>query len=758
MLRKFLGTAAVTGVGIYLATSGALSQQPAPQPLTRFAGPTSSQPLALDGNGTWLVVANPDHNSVTFFDVAADRNRLLREIPVGKEPNGVAVNPLGTRAYVANTVSGTISVLNIARNSPLVARVAQEIKVGTEPYGLAMTPNGTKLYVTNRRSNSVSVIDTATNRVIKTIENIGFAPTGIAITNNGDADDDDELVYVTQFFALPRPGRLDGEDDSKQGKVSVIRTVADEWEYEIDLLPIGDTGFKAAGDAIARVAPPATITEADLRFTTSAYPNQLNSIFIKGNYAYVPNTGASPNGPVRFDANTQSLLCVIDRAARSDSNQTINMHTAVRDQATTPKLFLTQPWAIAAKHSADEAYVVSTASDTVVKLALDRGNGSARVLNTGATPTRVLQIPTGKQPRGIVINNTDTRAYVMNYVSRTVTVINIQSGQDAVLGTMRSAALPTPGSLDDMILAGKELYHSSRGEFDGVGLASPPIRGRMSNNGWGSCGSCHPDGLSDNVVWLFGAGPRRTISQHQDFDPDDPTSQRALNWSGIFDEQEDFEANIRGTSGGLGLIVGDDGITPSNPIAAFTPASGGERRQLRIRGFRAWDAIKAYIQFGIRAPLSPIDKNDPDVIAGEQLFRQSNCQSCHGGNQWTTSRVNFTPPPGAGVLSANGAQIIGELKKVGTFDASQKNEVRQNAAAPLGTDGYVPPSLLGLSAFPQTFFHNGSANSLEQVMANVAHRSAGTGGTDLLNDDNALRQIIQFIKSIDSSTPPIPPQ
>jgi YVTN family beta-propeller protein len=89
--------------------------------------------------------------------------------------------------------------------------VDTEIPVGTEPYGLALTPYGTKLYVTNARSNSVSVIDTQTNAVIQTIVNVGFEPRGVAITNDGDGDDTNETVYVTQFLSLPvAVGRLDG--------------------------------------------------------------------------------------------------------------------------------------------------------------------------------------------------------------------------------------------------------------------------------------------------------------------------------------------------------------------------------------------------------------------------------------------------------------------------------------------------------------------------------------------------------------------
>ena len=42
---------------------------------------------------------------------------------MGKEPNGVALSPDGTRAYVANTVDGTVSVLNISRTSSNVYAV-----------------------------------------------------------------------------------------------------------------------------------------------------------------------------------------------------------------------------------------------------------------------------------------------------------------------------------------------------------------------------------------------------------------------------------------------------------------------------------------------------------------------------------------------------------------------------------------------------------------------------------------------------------
>lgn len=743
-----LGAVALGGYFLHPAKS---EENNAERIADRFTGPTSSQPLALTADDAFLAVANPDNDTVSVFDVRGDKNTKLADVRVGREPNGVAFLPNGSRLYVANTVSGTVSVLSMNRADPRAIRVLEDIPTGAEPYGLALTPNGKKLYVTNSRSNTVSVIDTSTHQVIATIDGVGFEPRGIAITNNGNADDNDETVYVTQFLALPNAGKPDGEDDSKSGFVTVISTATDAVVGTAVLGPIGDTGFKAAGDALQRIAPPATPDTADFKFITGAYPNQLNNIAIRGGFAYVPATGASPNGPTRFDVNTQSLLAAVDINKNADAAKTINMHLAVRAQSSPQKLFITQPWAIAFKHSRDEGYVVSAASNIVVKVALDR-TGTPVVQNDPRDNSKVLQVKVGKNPRGIIVNAADTRAYVENYVSRDVSVLDLTGQAETVMATIRTAALPDPGSFEDLVHAGKELFHTSVGEFDPATLFGQPITGRMSNNGWGSCGACHPFGLTDNVVWIFASGPRRTIPLHMDFDPSDGNAQRALNWSGIFDEEEDFELNIRNVSGGLGLFVDTDGVSQLNPVAAFTPPNG-KRPQLKIRGFGGWDAMKAYVQFGIRAPISPVPSTDPDAIDGQALFVQANCQSCHGGPTWSVSRLKFNPPPAAADIS--NTQLIRELRKVGTFDATQKNEVRATGAPPLGVDGFVPPSLHSLFAFPQTFFHNGSADTLDAVMANVTHRSAGTGGNDTLQDPEARRKLIRFLLSIDASTPPI---
>ena len=135
----------------------------AQQSVTRFAGPTKSGPLALNADDTLLAVVNPDVNTVTLFDVGADRNLPLGEIPVGPNRTEWSFRRMASLCMSPIRWTARCSVLQVDPTQQPVANVVATLQVGTEPYGIALTPNGQKAYVTNARSNSVSVIDTASN-------------------------------------------------------------------------------------------------------------------------------------------------------------------------------------------------------------------------------------------------------------------------------------------------------------------------------------------------------------------------------------------------------------------------------------------------------------------------------------------------------------------------------------------------------------------------------------------------------------------
>src|SRR4029079_15751184 len=93
--------------------------------------------------------------------------------------------------------------------------------------------------------------------------------------------------------------------------------------------------------------------------------------------------------------------------------------------------------------------------------------------------------------------------------------------------------------------------------FRGGGRWSAAVaNGAKGGEGWSACSSCHPDGVSDNITWSFGSGPRQTVSQDGSCSHGaSAQKQRIFNYTGIFDEHHDFERNTRDVSGGLGAIT-----------------------------------------------------------------------------------------------------------------------------------------------------------------------------------------------------------
>jgi len=419
-------------------------------------GPTASSPIALSPDDRFVWVANPDNNSVSVVRVENDANQLVAEIPVGKEPQNVAISPNGANVYVTNTASSTVSVIDTASRA-----VVNTILAGTEPYGIAFTPNGRKLYVANARSNDVTVIDALSNTPIGTIPNVGIEPRGIAITSDGDNSDLDEKVYVTQFLAIDRPGTIIGADDYKEGHVSVISTATDTVIKQIVLNPMADAGFRSNGSALKRI--PAT-TPPTFTVVTGAFPNYLNAVAIKGNRAYLPNNAASPDGPVRFNVNVQAFLSVIDTVADAESQpQTINMNRGINLEPPTEKrLFLGVPWQIAFEHQSNEGWVVSSAANIIVKVVLDsNGTPTINAPQAAGDPGNIVRIKVGQNPRGIAINKADTRAYVMNEVSKNVSIVNLLSNSE--LARVRTAALPLAGTNEATVLLGKAIFNSGTG-------------------------------------------------------------------------------------------------------------------------------------------------------------------------------------------------------------------------------------------------------------------------------------------------------
>jgi YVTN family beta-propeller protein len=139
----------------------------------------------------YVYVTNGQGGTLTILD--AVNLRLDREIRVGQNPLAVAANPAKNEVYVLNagaeTGQGSVSVVNAENNS-----VVATIPVLRAPVSIAVNPNGNLAWVANSGSNAISVLDLASRREIARIGTgkepveVRLSPDGktLVVANRGD--------------------------------------------------------------------------------------------------------------------------------------------------------------------------------------------------------------------------------------------------------------------------------------------------------------------------------------------------------------------------------------------------------------------------------------------------------------------------------------------------------------------------------------------------------------------------------------------
>ena len=712
---------------------------------TTAKGATRGSAIALTPNDQRLVNVNRDNGTVTVMAIdKADgqpKMTIVKDansddaIAVGAEVWQVAIDGCGKVAYaISRKDQKLVEIIDL----DTVPKKGRELAVGSEPTGIAITPNNLTIYVSNWVDGTLTKVDPVTMTVIGTVDlNATLVATGLlgtkynvqdgnstkevsltarpamahpralAITNNGDASDDDESVLVTEWFGqrtAPESATGNNSDTNKKGLLYKV-AVKDDVATTIDLPPVTDTGLNSP------VGLKATGT------VTGCYPNQVASVSIDAGFAYVSSTCASPVGPTgaftrgactttafcaaEFGMNSTctagfctNFTCATDadcgigapagactvatgKCAVNPSNFKTTTHPAVTivkladNSATTTvldKLFI-DPMVVGTgatrvpllQQDIDFrpgfAYTAAEGTDGVFRMTIN--NGAIAAVGSGQNKSFITLRKNAadsllRLPIGIAIAKGDAFAYVSNYGSRDVTALSL--GAQAIAGDgaadfriTASAALPPGNSDAEAILKGRRFFVTGLGRWS------------LGGQGWGSCEACHIDGLSDNVTWYFGRGPRQSTSLDGSYASQDATDRRIFNWSAVFDEVADFEGNIRGVSGGVGAIVKTLSTPPANTDRIDTASEAPPQQALQGSSaaiadpnsntshpkslLADWVEIDAYMK-AIRSPRKPSNLVAADVTAGKALFAsvgQGNCIGCHSGPKWTLSKVFYTP-------------------------------------------------------------------------------------------------------------------
>ena len=138
-------------------------------------------PTGVAVNATRAYVANSQSNSVSVIDLTLATPSVIATIPVGAFPVGVALSADGAQAYVTNYQAGTLSIISTASNT-----VTNTVTVGSRPNGVIRV--GATVYVANLIGNSISVVDPVAATVTNTVVLGGSplrAPSGLAANAAG---------------------------------------------------------------------------------------------------------------------------------------------------------------------------------------------------------------------------------------------------------------------------------------------------------------------------------------------------------------------------------------------------------------------------------------------------------------------------------------------------------------------------------------------------------------------------------------------
>ena len=125
-----------------------------------------------------LLVTAEGRKELLVVDPAA--GKVTARIPTSAEVSHmVSATPDGTRAFVANIGSGSVTAIDLPGR-----KVLKQIPTGAGAEGIDITPDGREVWITNREADTVSVVNPKTLEIIATLKAPDF-PIRVKITPDG---------------------------------------------------------------------------------------------------------------------------------------------------------------------------------------------------------------------------------------------------------------------------------------------------------------------------------------------------------------------------------------------------------------------------------------------------------------------------------------------------------------------------------------------------------------------------------------------
>jgi YVTN family beta-propeller protein len=431
-----------------------------------------------------VLVANTPCGTVDVIE--AGTREVVRRIEVGVEPVCVMVRPDGNEVWVSNHVSDTVSVIDSKPGSPTYLKVVatiQEIDPQSratqfdEPVGIAFAGNK-KAYVALSAENQVAVIDVASRKVIKRLMIPAQDPRSIVVKGN--------RLLVIPFESGNKTQLSGGSKKDIDGDLVTF----DIWNHSV-----ANNNVLSLGHVVDIVKHP-LVPDRDLFVFDTESDELITTVDSLGTLLY--GVAAGPDGDVyitqtdaRNDVNGRSgsrkhgleelqNRAFLNRITRVSFDDPMQGKATFIDLETLPPVDPQPGMALATP------FAIAMSSDG--KLAAATASGSDQLFLVDTETQNVIgRVPVGAVPEGIVLQEPQGQipltAWVYNAGSNSVSIVNLnESSKPIVEGTVELVD-PTPPELKRGRIAFSSASASSSGTF--------------------SCASCHPDGHTDQLLWVL---------------------------------------------------------------------------------------------------------------------------------------------------------------------------------------------------------------------------------------------------------------
>ena len=259
---------------------------------------------------------------------------------LGMQPKGIVFSPEGTRAYISNMASGSVSVISTATREVLANIPLQgETDLPRRPQKPAIRPDGSELLIPlyDSRAGAVAVIDTITNQVVEILggkPETALNPYLTSITLSPDGNRAVAIAHQSGWFSLVDALSFYWLDDRRTSDFRPACAVIsqsgaafigfDDRLYKYDISSDTLQGINAnVFNSDVGLRGVALTPDESIVWATEAQDNQLTafnandlrgirSIYTGGN-DYPFAVGITPDGRLAFTTNYQSSkVTVVD--------------------------------------------------------------------------------------------------------------------------------------------------------------------------------------------------------------------------------------------------------------------------------------------------------------------------------------------------------------------------------------------------------------------------------------------------------------